>query len=93
MHITYQFCVRGEVSSRTQKISTWYKSTFRRFRDPSMLDARKLERLSFFLPFPDVPSVRGTRNCEILNCKREGGYELVGHVPRYRMVRFGRVLT
>ena len=46
-----------------------------------MLDARKIERLSFYLPFPDVPSVRGTRNCEILNYKREVGDELVGHVP------------
>jgi hypothetical protein len=80
MHITYQFCVRGEVSSRTQKISTWYKSTFRRFRDPSMLDSWKLERFSFYLPFPDVP-VPGTRNCEILNCKRdERGWEEVRYV-------------
>jgi hypothetical protein len=23
----------------------------------------------------------------------EGGYDLVGHVPSYRMVGFGRVLT
>jgi hypothetical protein len=55
-----------------QRISTWYKSTFRRFRDPSMLDSRKLERFSFYLPFFD------TWDQENTDFELEEGRERVG---------------
>jgi hypothetical protein len=42
-----------------QKVCTWYKSTFRRFRDPRHDGFSKTRKV----PFPDVP---GTNKNEIL---------------------------
>ena len=61
-----------------QKIITRYKSTFFRFHDARQVGISKGE---------------GGRKRGIAAAGRvwqqQGGYGLVGHVPRYRMVRFG----
>ncbi len=72
------------------------KVLFVLFVTHTMMDSRKLERFSFCFPFPDVPGTNKTqfvptKQTQILNYKR--GYDLVVHVPRYRMVRFGSHLT
>ncbi len=63
-----------------QKISTWYKSTFRRFRDPRRDGFSKTRKVQFLFSVSrrtwDHKNEIFAGVAQILNCKRDGrGWE------------------